>query len=261
MATPATPLTGRDFNTVFEGSLSPNGGLRNGGVSDRLRDRLVREEHAKLHRQGWEPVTVVNLQPFAITVNLGELGTIEVPAATTEHPVRKLAITHFRLSMRDLGDGNFTPVSVLPVELAKEIERECGESGGVFWYAGTGEPSEAQIAAARERQMAWFRRLYQQAIDSWSRYHQHKMLTDRQRDAARVLFGAGELAQLPEWVTITREQSSLKTCSDCGEDVKASARICRYCRFEFPAAGAPEAPAETPARGRRGHKAAEPEER
>ena len=259
MATTATPLTGRDFNTVFEGGLGPNGALRNGGVSDRLRDRLVREEHAKLHRQGWEPVTVVSLQPFPITVNLGELGTLEVPAATLERPVQRLVITHYRLSMRDLGDGNFTPVSVLPVELAKEIERDCGESGGVFWYPGTGEPGDAPIAAARERQTAWFRRLYQQAIDSWSRYHQHKMLTDRQRDAARALFTAGEIAQLPEWVTITREQSSLKTCSDCGEDVKASARICRYCRFEFAAAEA--AAWEAPVKARRGHKSAEPEER
>jgi hypothetical protein len=238
MATMASPLTGRDFNSVFEGNFSPNGGLRNGGVSDRLRDRLVREEHMKLQRQGWEPVTVISLQPFPITVNLGELGTLEVPAATPERP-GKLILTHYRLSMRDLGDGNFTPVSVLPVELAKEIERDSGDSGGVFWYPGTGDPDEAALAAARERQAAWYRRLYQQAIDSWSRYHQHKMLTDRQRDAARALFAAGEVAELPEWVTITRAQADRRDCPMCGESIKVAAKICHFCRSEFDAAGEP----------------------
>ncbi|HEY7855793.1 MAG TPA: hypothetical protein VIC32_05070 [Terriglobales bacterium] len=223
-------LGGRDFNLVFEAGIGANGGLRNGGVSDRLRDRLVREEHAKLHRQGWNPVTIVNLQPFAVTVNLGELGVVALPPASENEPLQKLVIKDYRFSMRDLGDGNFTPVSILPSEIAKEVVREYGETGGVFWYEGDGDPKAADVAAARERQMEWYRKLYQQGVDSWSRYHQHKMLTDRQRDAARALVRSGDVAELPEWVTMTRAQSDRRPCPMCGEDIKIVAKVCRFCR-------------------------------
>ncbi|HXE30741.1 MAG TPA: hypothetical protein VN515_02945 [Terriglobales bacterium] len=250
MATSVATPSGRDFNAVFDAGLAPNGALRNGGVSDRLRDRLVREEVYKLQRQGWEAATVVNLQPFPLTIHMGELGMVECPAATPEHPVQRLLIEHYRISMRDLGDGNFTPVSVLPAELAKELEREYGETGGVFWFRGRREPEPAEIAAARERQMAWYRKLYQQAVDSWSRYHQHKMLTDRQRDAARALFLAGEVDGLPEWVTATRAQSDRRPCPMCGEEIKVVAKICHFCHT----------PLASPAPGS-GHRAAEPKER
>ncbi|HVA64320.1 MAG TPA: hypothetical protein VNF74_11395 [Terriglobales bacterium] len=248
MGTMVEAPSGRDFDNVFGAGMSPSGALRNGGVSDRLRDRLVREEHAKLHRQGWQPVTVVNLQPFALQANLGELGMIEVPAATPEQPVRTLVIQHYRMSMRDLGDGNFTPVSILPSELAKEIEREYGATGGVFWYHGTGEPEAAQVEAARARQQSWWRQLYQQAVDSWSRYHQHKLITDRQRDAARAMFAAGEVAGLPEWVTITRAQADRRDCPMCGESIKVAAKICHFCRSEFGAEGEPVRAAAAPKR-------------
>jgi len=71
MATSVATPSGRDFNAVFDAGLAPNGALRNGGVSDRLRDRLVREEVYKLQRQGWEAATVVNLQPFPLTIHMG----------------------------------------------------------------------------------------------------------------------------------------------------------------------------------------------
>ncbi|HVA63349.1 MAG TPA: zinc ribbon domain-containing protein [Terriglobales bacterium] len=235
MGTTAAAPSGRDFNSVFEAGIASNGALRNGGVSDRLRDRLVREEQAKLHRQGWEKATVMNLQPFPLMLQLGELGTVEVPAAQGNEPAR-VVIDRYRLSMRDMGDGNFIPVSVLPAEIAKEVEREYGATGGVFWYWGDGEPKPAEVEAARERQFGWWRKIYQQAVDAWTRYHQHKMLTDRQRDAARALFAAGEIAELPEWMTITRAQADRRPCPMCGEDIKVAAKICHYCRTPLGAA-------------------------
>lgn len=174
-------------------------------------------------------MTVANLHPFALMVNLGELGVLDVPAATMDGPGR-LAIDHYRLSMRDLGDGRFTPVGVLPRELAHEVEREYAAIGGVFSYAGTGEPSAEKLGQARAAQRVWWQKEYQKAVDSWSRYHQHKMLTDRQRDAARELFKLGEIAALPEWVTVTRQQSERLECPHCGESIKRIAKVCHFCR-------------------------------
>ncbi len=231
MATSIAP-TGADYNTIFG-----DNGTRGGGVSDRLRDRLVREEHVRLHRQGWESVTVVNLLPFPLTVNLGELGTLQVAAATTEEPAQTLILDKYRISMRDLGDGNFTPVSVLPSELAKEIEREYRDCGGVFWFHGTADVPVERVAEAKGRMFEWFRRLYQQGVDSWSRYHQHSMLTDRMRDAARSLFETGEIAELPEWITITRAQADRRDCPMCGESIRVTARICHFCRTKVAPAG------------------------
>lgn len=229
MATTTAAPSGRDYNAIFEANAGDSG-LRQGGVSDRTRDRLAREEHARLHRQGWTPATVVNLHPFPLMVNLGELGVLRVTAAAADGTPAVLRITDYRFSMRDLGDGNFVPVSVLPSELAREIDREYKDTGGVFWFPGDRDPDDAEVSAARDQQRRWWRLIYQRAVDSWSRYHQHKMITDRQRDAARALFASGEIAQLPEWVTITRAQSDRMECPMCGEDIKRNAKICHFCR-------------------------------
>lgn len=219
--------TGADYSAIFGEA------MRGGGVSDRLRDRLVREEHAKLQRRGWEAATIVSLLPFPLSVNLGELGIIALAAATPEKPVQTLPLLRYRISMRDLGDGNFTPVSVLPTELAKEVEREYRDTGGVFWYAGEGAPPEQELAAAKARMYAWYRRLYEQGQDAWSRYHQHALLTDRMRDAARALFATGEIAKLPDWITITRSESDRRDCPMCGESIRSTAKICHFCRAKL----------------------------
>src|SRR6185437_9790128 len=129
MSTSAIAPTGKDYNTVFE---KP---MHGGGVSDRQRNRLVLEERRRLERQGIEPATVVNL------------GCLEVPPANDAGP-GSMAIETIRISLRDLGDSNFTPVGVLPKELAKELVREYGSTGGGFWYCGTGEPEPKALAEA-----------------------------------------------------------------------------------------------------------------
>jgi len=223
MSTSAIAPTGKDYNTVFE---KP---MHGGGVSDRQRNRLVLEERRRLERQGIEPATVVNLNRFPLTINLGDLGCLEVPPANDAGP-GSMAIETIRISLRDLGDSNFTPVGVLPKELAKELVREYGSTGGVFWYCGTGEPEPKALAEAEEAQKGWWRSEYQKAVDAWSRYHQHKMITDRQRDAARELFKLQEIEALPEWVVLTRRGQDRRDCPECGESIKAVARICHFCR-------------------------------
>lgn len=220
-------VSGKDFNTIFGAA------MRGGGVSDRLRDRLVREEHARLLRQGWETATVVNLQPFPLAVNLGELGTLVVEAAQPG-AFALLPILRYRISMRDLGDGNFTPVAVLPRELAAEFQREYGATGGVFWFDGQRAPSLQELDDARARQARWWRSEFEKAVDSWNRYHQHNLITDRQRDAARALFHAGDIAELPDWISLTRAQAGRRECPQCQESIKATAHVCHFCRFRLP---------------------------
>lgn len=225
--------TGRDFATTFESGYDPARGLRHGGASDRLRDRLVREEKARIERLGFEPATIVNLHPFPLSLNLGELGCIEVPARAPSQDYASLVLHAYRLSMRDLGDGNFTPLAVLPIELAREFEREYAATGGVFILSGAIRPSAEQLAAARASLLLWHRREFQQAMDAWTRYRQHKFITERQRDAARELYRLGEITALPDWLAVTHPGAGHRACPACGEEVKPSARICRHCRFHL----------------------------
>ncbi len=224
--------SGRDYAATFESGAAANG-LRRGGASDRLRDRLVAEEKQRLARIPIEPATIVNLHPFPLALNLGELGLIEVPACPSGQPFASLVLDRFRLAMRDLGDGNFAPLAVLPLELAREFEREYASTGGVFILAGNAAPSKKRLAEARHLLLLWHRREYQSAVDAWTRYRQHKFITERQRDAARELHRLGEIAALPEWVAITQPGAQRRACPACGEEIKPAARICRHCRFRL----------------------------
>lgn len=224
---PANP--GARYSEIFEGrnAVAAGAAPSKGGIADRVRDRLVREEWMRLAKRGWEAVELINYHPWPIRVDLGELGIISIPAAAGSHGSN--SITAPRISMRDLGDGNFVPVSVLPTELAQEVEREYARCGGVVWHVLGEDIPEAAVEQARARQMAWYREEYRKAVHAWSRYRQHQFITERQRDAAKALASAGEIAYLPEWVTLTRDAGERTTCPDCGEEIKPTARICRFC--------------------------------
>jgi hypothetical protein len=221
--------SGEQFGRSFNLNYDHRQGLRQGGNMDRLRDRLVAEEHAKTVRQGFRPATIVNLNPFPLRLGMGDVGTIEVPACPADQPYIRHEILKYRFSMRDMGDGSFSPVSVLPRELAEEVVREYSETGGVFWYEGVGEVPSDSLAEARTRQVEWYRNEFRKAVDSWTRFHQHKLVTDRQRDAARALYANGEISSLPEWITITRDLSEHISCPACDEKIRRNAKVCRYC--------------------------------
>lgn len=252
IADPVNP--GARYREIFESSAA--GAATKGGIADRLRDRLVREEWVRLAKRGWEVVELANYHAWPVRVDLGELGIVAIPAATAAEPGRARIETP-RISMRDLGDGNFIPVSVLPSELAQEVEREYQKTGGVVWYAAGTAPSDAAVREARARQMSWYREEFRKAVQSWSRYRQHQFITERQRDAAKALVEAGEIATLPEWVNLTRDASERTLCPECGEEIKPAARVCRFCHFrllppESEGAGELEANTARRARPRRG---------
>jgi hypothetical protein len=62
-----------------------------------------------------------------------------------------------------------------------------------------------------------------------------------------LLFGVGALflppRSLPMPISEKAPLEATKTCPQCAETVKAAAKICRFCRYEFP----PEPPPETAA--------------
>jgi hypothetical protein len=81
---------------------------------------------------------------------------------------------------------------------------------------------EAKLKSARITQNNWYKSLVKNADDDWSRYHQHKIISDLQR------FAAKSLGLDREWLIITSD--IIKRCGACRVVIDPEAIICSNCR-------------------------------
>ncbi len=99
-----------------------------------------------------------------------------------------------------------------------------GDSGegsfhGVFVAAGS-EPTETEIAQAREKLASFHSRLVENADLEWERSHNLMFITDLERRAAR------ELKLDKPWVYDHNPQAE---CPACGETIKPDVAVCKTC--------------------------------
>lgn len=226
-------LRGDDFASTFEAEFNPNNSrlAMGGGLSDRMRTEKTMDLHRQMHKTGWEKATVINMHNFQLRHGMGNIGELIIGAKKDGEPYKKHVITHYRISMRDLGDAKFVPEAVVPVQMAEDICLMAKEFGGVFWYRGDGEPSSEEIENALNTQMEFFKKEYTKGLDIWNSKKQISLITDHMRSAAKALFAQGGIEKLPEWVSVTRLESERKMCDNCGNDIKIKAKTCSYCGF------------------------------
>lgn len=226
-------FTGSDYAEVFEAEFDPNTKrlAQGGGVSDRMRNDRVMELHVTMHKTSWERATIINMHPFELRHGMGNIGEARVPKKKDGEPYTKYVIDKYRISMRDLGDAKFIPEPVLPVQIAEDVALAFKDFGGVFWYRGVGDPDPEAMQVAYESQLEFYTREYEKGLDFWHRTKQIKLITDHMRNAAKELYRIGRIAQLPEWMTVTRSEADRKMCDNCGNDIKKSAKTCSYCNF------------------------------
>ncbi len=99
---------------------------------------------------------------------------------------------------------------------------------GLFWVPGSFVPDqikakfESELQTARKGQAAWFERLIKLADDDWSRYHQHKMISDLQR------YAADALGQHRDW-TVKLKDIVITDCPFCRSKIPAAAVVCPTC--------------------------------
>jgi len=75
-----------------------------------------------------------------------------------------------------------------------------------------------------QQQNRWFKNLVAMADDDWSKYHQHRAISDVQRHAAKSL-GLDR-----EWIINVPKPENFKTCPACNQTVSIGAVICSFCR-------------------------------
>jgi hypothetical protein len=170
-------------------------------------------------------------------------------------PGEPCALTHVgaRMAVMDLGDRRTLEVPISAQEVAQDLCREINSDGGddsffgVFVAAGP-EPDDEELAAARLRLTAFYRRLVAAADREWERTHSYLFINDVERRAAQYLNVE------KEW--FYRPQETIE-CPGCGEKIKPGVAVCRTCgaildRAKAAALGlapdtAPEAPSPAPA--------------
>jgi hypothetical protein len=130
-----------------------------------------------------------------------------------------------RRAVIDLGDKRTLDVRIsardIADDLCREINGDAGEDSflGAFVCAGDA-PTPAELAAARARLDAFYRRKVAEADREWARSHSHLFLDDLQRRAAR------ELGLEREWNYLLHET---RDCPGCGERVKPGVAVCKSC--------------------------------
>ena len=152
----------------------------------------------------------------AQTVESGSGRTAPSPSLTRVTP---------RRAVIDLGDKRTMDVNIsardIAADLCREINGDAGEDSflGAFVCAGDA-PTPEEIADARRRLEAFYRRKVAEADREWARSHSYLFLDDVQRR------GAHELGLEREWNYQLHETSD---CPGCGERLKPGVAVCKSC--------------------------------
>jgi hypothetical protein len=108
-----------------------------------------------------------------------------------------------------------------------QIEQDVNARPGMFAVEGLHEAEDIEkkfpkeLAAAKQRQINWFKRLVASANDEWAHSRKHKNISNLQRDAARYLNVDVEWTQ----------QDQMMRCPACQASVNSSAILCGSCGF------------------------------
>jgi len=130
--------------------------------------------------------------------------------------IRTPAITIAESVARDFLDGQYM--------LSDESKPALWSIPGEWTVEELHADREQQERIEREHylQLEWFRRLIFVADDEWSKFHQHRMITEVQRIAA------GRLRLHREWA-LEFKPENIVDCPGCGSTINKKVAVCRDC--------------------------------
>ena len=161
----------------------------------------------------------------AVICNAGEqewtlartYGVYRIPAPQAGAACATLEITD-RTDVIDMGDGRRIEVPIHARKIAEDLASDLGDYG--VFLAADDEPTEEEIAAARERSIEVAKRLVFEGDQEWARSHNYRLLSDLHRRAVK------RLGLEREWAY---EPAAMGECPVCGEKVKPGVAVCRSC--------------------------------
>jgi hypothetical protein len=119
---------------------------------------------------------------------------------------------------------------LITAQIAINLSDDAPATPGLFWVPGKISKEEIVknhsviLKQARDAQRNWFNNLVKMADDDWSKYRQHKTISDTQRHALRAL------GLTRDWDIDIEKLSSAKSCPACMNKVPDGAAICPFCK-------------------------------
>lgn len=189
-------------------------------------------------------VTLCSIAPFPLREKKPGLypGEFTIPACKDMmNDVEIITIDECRFYVYlDLERGSFpvrasaeqVAVSIINDYINAQIAVSDGCYPGLFLVPGRATKAEVLgsplLTLAREIQLRWYESLVRLADDDWSRYHQHRVITDIERHAAKAL----KLER--EWIIKTPDTMSSAdnvVCLVCRTRLEPETILCPQCSF------------------------------
>lgn len=190
--------------------------------------------------KNYRRTTVVSLLPFEVNESKPTLypSTYRIPAVPVGQECQTLVIDDAVGLLYLDSDRGSLRINIPSEEIAQSLIGDYVKSTlgyrencqpGLFYLVGDWNPIEvvkeqpAELNIAKKQQHNWFVELIRIADDDWSKFHQHKMISDIQRLAAN------RMSLSREWLNMIPEESQL--CPMCRTIVDPLAVLCMNCKF------------------------------
>lgn len=187
--------------------------------------------------------TVVSILPYPIKESKPSIipGYFQIPRCKDPGKPSVLPVGESIHWVESPFKGNVPPMKLThsPKEVARSIVNDLieGQLGldsdampGLFWVEGHWSSEEIvfkhynKLEEADNRQTKWFSVLVRIADDDWSKYKQHKFVSDLQRYAARAM------GLQREWLTAVIDEINIQ-CPLCKGFVRPDAIVHSECGF------------------------------
>jgi hypothetical protein len=127
--------------------------------------------------------------------------------------------------------------SIVNDYIASQLGVDESARPGIFWVPGYHEPHEIilsfkdLLSEAQRAQSKWFQNLCKIADDDWTRYRKHNVISDFQREAAKMI---GWNPDDHEWMRTEIKSEGpkevMRACVACNSPVSEKAIICSVCK-------------------------------